>query len=135
MGPSGSPTLELRRAESGHDLWVAIEASQYARLIDYDKPRTDLEAAWMKDLIDLFTECSEHWERRSALDQKVALEQLGNRLTALGEVGLFVYSGITQRRFDTDEAEPIDLPVAVLIIRRDDQPTFTVKLPGAMDVD
>jgi hypothetical protein len=135
MTPTNSETIELCRADSGHDLWAAIEAAQYARLIDYDEPRTDEEASRMSDLIGLFAECAEQWERQDTSGQQLALEQLGIRLAALGEVGLFVYSTITQRRVETDEGGPVELPVAVLLVRREDRPAIAVELPGTMDAD
>jgi hypothetical protein len=135
MTQPSSDAIELRRAQRGPDLWAAIEAAQYARLVDYDAPRTDEEAARMADLIGLFSECSEEWESRNTSDQKLVLEQLDVRLSALGELGLFVYSGIAQRRLKTAEGAPVELPVAVLVIRRDDRPTVAIGLPAAIDID
>jgi len=127
--------IELRRAQRGSDLWAAVEAAQYARVIDYDEPRSGEEASRMTDLVVLFSECAEQWESRDMSGQKLALEQLDVCLAALGEVALFAYSGIVQRRLTTAEGGPVELPVAVLVIRRDDRPTIAIALPAAMDID
>lgn len=135
MTPSSSETIELLRAESGHDLWAAIEAAQYARLIDYDEPQSDEETSRMAELIGLFADCSEQWEQQDTAGQKLSLEQLGVRVAALAEVGLFVYSGIAQRLVSTDEGDQVELPVAVLIVRRDDYQVIAVTLPATMDTE
>lgn len=133
MAQSRSETLELYRADCGQDLWAAVEAAQYARLVEHDAPRTDVEAAQMQDLIGFFSDCSEQWERKSISDQAVALERLGNRVTALEGLELFVYWAVIEGRFNTPEGELVDLPLAVLTIARDRQPSITVNLPGAMN--
>ncbi len=135
MVESRPETLELHRADSGHDLWAAVEAAQYARVVEHDEPRTDLEAARMRDLIGFFSDCSEEWEGKSASDQTVALEQLGTRLAALEELELSVYWAVTQRGFDTAAGQPVELPVAVLTIARQAQPSITLHLPPTMDID
>lgn len=132
MAEPRSETIELRRAASGHDLWSAVEAAQYARLVEHDEPRTDAEAARMRDLLGLFSECAEQWEGKSASDQTLALEQLGSRLTALERLNVSVYWAVIDRKVLTAEGDPVDLPVAVLAIARSVQPSITRDLPGTM---
>ena len=135
MTEATSVTLELSRADGAPDLWPAIEAAQYARIIDHETPRTDAEASAMADLVGFFSDCSEQWEQQSASEQKTALEQMGNRLTALRELGLFVYSGTTQIRVDTAEGATTALPLVVLIIRREYHQTIDITLPMSAGID
>jgi len=135
MARSHTQTVELRRADSGPDLWVAVEAAQFARVVDHAAARTDAEAARMQDLIGLFLECSEAWDGKTAADQTLALAQLGFRLSALAELELFTYWAVIQARCKTARGEPVELPMAILTIARDGQPSITVRLPGVMDID
>lgn len=131
MAQSRLETLDLHRADSGHDLWPAVEAAQYARLIEHDDPLTDVEAARMRDLIDFFSTCAEQWEGKPTADQAVALEQLELRVTALKALDLSVYWAVMQGRFATAEGDPVDLPVAVLSIAHGGAPSIAVCLPTA----
>jgi len=130
-----SETIELQRAERGHDLWAAVEAAQYARIVDHEAPRTKAEAERMQDLIEVFSDCAEAWERKSVADQTVALERLGTRLAGLDEFGLCAYWTVVERRFETAEGETVALPVAVLAILRDGRPAVTLELPHAVGAD
>ena len=135
MADLRSAPLKLHRAENGHDLWTALEASQYAKLIEHDEPLSTTEAGRMRDLIGFFSSCAEDWENRSASDQSLALEQLGIRLTALQELELHVYSAITKARFDTADGAAVHLPLAVVTILHDDRSTILVTVPRAFGVD
>ena len=88
----------------------------------------------MKDFVDFFSDCSEHWEVTSAMDQATALRQVGNRLSDLSELGLFVYWAVVQGSFGAAGGEPVDLPVAALTIARGGEPSVTVDVLGAPDV-
>ena len=126
--------LELQRAHGGPDLWVALEAAQYAKLVDHDDPRTGMESERMLALVGFFEDCSEDWERRSVSDQSIALEQLGCRLEALREIDLHVYSAVARLGIETPVRETIHIPLAVLNISRQDFPSITVMLPRAVDL-
>jgi hypothetical protein len=132
MAPPKSDTIALQRADSGYDLWAAIEAAQYARLVEHDEPRTAMEAERLRDLVGFFSDCAEGWEGKSAADQGVALEQLGIRLTELGNLGLRAYWAVAERPFETAEGEEIALPVAILAVLRADHSAVTVELPPAI---
>lgn len=124
-----STTLELSRALSGQDLWAAIEAAQYARLIDHDVPATDIEARWIEDLIRLFSDSAEEWEDLSSSDQALVLERLGSHVEVLREFDLAVYTTVTRGSFEAEDGETVQLPLAVLTITRDDGPSVTIGLP------
>ncbi len=134
MAQSRSGKLELRRADSGQDLWSAVEAAQYGRVVGHDTPGNDAEADCMQDLLGFFADCSEQWGGKSTVDQTLALQQLGSRLAALEELELHVYWAVVRGRFDTAEGQQVELPVAVLTIARNGQPTLTVDLPGEIDL-
>lgn len=125
--------MELRRADSGPDLWPAVEAAQYARLVKHEPPATDAEAASIQAVVDLFAACAEQWERQSAADQAITLEQLDGQMAALRALGLYVHWAVTKRRFDSAEGAPVDLPVAVVTVTHRDEPTITAALPDAID--
>lgn len=135
MAQSRTRTFELRRADGGPDLWVAVEAAQYARVVDHVAPRTDAEAARMQDLIGFFLECSEAWDGKTAADQTLALERLGTRLAALAELQLFVYWAVVQGKCRTAQGKPVELPMAILTIARDGRPTISVRLPDVLGID
>lgn len=132
MTSPDSGTIELRRARRGQDLWTAIEAAQYARIVEHDTPQSEAEAERLRDLVGFFSDCAEAWEEKSAADQTVALERLGSHLASLEEDGLFAYWGVVERRFETSEGEPVALPVAILAVLRDGRPAVTVDLPPAI---
>lgn len=128
-------TLDLHRAVNGHDLWTAIEAAQYARLIDHDRPETRIEASWIEDTISLFSDSAEEWEDKSASDQAFVLERLGGLLDTLRELGLSAYWAVTRGRIAAEDGAAVQLPVAILTIARDDGPTVTIDLPEGLGLD
>ncbi len=134
MSEKRTEPLELTRVDGGADLWVAIEAAQYAKLVEHDSPLSHLEAARMQNLLGLFEDCSEDWESKTTHDQTMALEQLGCRLSALREVRLHVYSAVTKMGFETPAEQLVQMPLAVLNIRRALKPSITVLLPSALDL-
>lgn len=126
-------TIELQRADSGQDLWTAVEGAQYARLIRPDDPRTQSEAERMQDLIDLFSGCAEDWEQRSPADQAVALEQLGYRLSTLEELALFVHWGAIRGRVTSAEGNLVEVPIVILTISRSGGATIEIELPETIE--
>lgn len=127
-------TLELRRALTGQDLWAAIEAAQYARLIDHDVPATAIEARWIEDLISLFSDSAEAWEDKSPADQAFVLERLGSHIDTLRELELSVYSTVTGGTFEAEDGEPVQLPLAILTITRDTALSVTIDLPDGASI-
>jgi hypothetical protein len=135
MAESRSEPIELRRADSGYDLWPAVEAAQYARLVEHVEPHNGNEAGRIEEFVDCFSDCSERWEERSSPDQAIALEQLSHRVVALEELGLSVYWAVMERSFDTADGGRVDMPIAVLAISRDDRPSIVAELPTAVTVE
>ncbi len=128
-------TVTLQRADSGPDLWTAVEAAQYARLIEHDPPDSAAEAEGMAALIGLFAECSEAWERQTASDQALALERFGSGIEALRKQGLFVHWGVTGRCVQDDQGDSVELPVAVLTITRRADPAIAAEVPAALEAE
>lgn len=135
MAAPHSETIALQRAENGHDLWAAIEAAQFARIVEHDAPRGEIEAERTAALVEFFSDCAEAWEEKSAAEQTAALERLGRHLAALEDAGLFAHWAVIERAFDTAEGETVVLPVAVLAIARDAGPELSLAVPKPVGTD
>ena len=120
----------LQRAESGQDLWAAVEGAQYARMIKTDEPGDDAEASRMQALIDLFSDCAERWEEMSPADHSLALEQIGRRLAELAEIRLHVHWGVVPGHVQSGSGDLVEVPIVVLSIAGDDSPQIEIALPG-----
>lgn len=132
-GPS-PVRMELARADGGRDLWTVIEAAQFAKLLDHGRPRTDGEAERLRSFVDLFEDCAEGWDGRSASEQTMALEQFDHRLAALGQLDLRVYSAVARFTLEAARGGVVRLPLAVVAIRRDDRPSISLDLPRTAGV-
>ena len=123
-------TLTLQRARSGQDLWTAIEAAQYARLIRHEDPQSDAEAAGMQAFVGLFSDCAERWEAQSPDDQSLALKQVDAHVAALGELELFVFWGVLEGKLGA-----ADVQIAVIIIGRNGDNRIEVAMPATIEIE
>ena len=129
-----SQTIELRLAETGTELWPAVEAAQYARLISHDPPTGAGQEQVIARFIEAFAACIETWEELEPLRRTTLLAGLSAQLDALQRCGLFVHwaaidSGIA------GAASSVRMPLAVLTISQTDLPTARVQLPAELQVD
>lgn len=142
---SAPPTerITTRRAVLGRDLWTAIEAAQFARIILCEEPRTDAERDVQAAFVDTLTRHVEDWEETAPLAQATALEGIGRCLVDLERVGFRVHWCVTERMMpDDDEADEPDepdephrpMPLAVVIVDRTDDAELTVELPLDLDM-
>ncbi|HSA80400.1 MAG TPA: hypothetical protein VLE23_06225 [Geminicoccaceae bacterium] len=128
-----SVTLQL--AESGRDLLAAIEAAQFARLVDRSEPDGPAEAAAVDGFVDLFLAASESWDDVAAVERAGLLARLGERLDRLEGCGLFVYWCRVELAVARTDGTALQLPLTILSIGRSGAPTIEVAIPGALALD
>ena len=116
--PTAAPTerITTRRAEQGLDLWIAIEAAQYARVILCEEPHSEAEREAQTAFIDSLTQHVEDWEEAPPMVQSTALEDVGRRLADLDRNGFCVHWAVTERAVDQSEEPSGTMPLAVLIV-------------------
>ena len=83
MDPTPQHSVELQLAESGRDLIAAIEAAQFARVIDRGEASGAAEAAAIEGFAELFAAAAESWERLAAAERARLLARLGDQLERL----------------------------------------------------
>jgi hypothetical protein len=127
-------TIELRLAETGTELVPAIEAAQYARVIQAAEPDDPAEERALAGFNEAFSGSAETWESLSAPERAMRLRGLSARLEALERCGLFVHWGTVTRRFAVPGQRAVDLPLAIVAISRTGGPTLRILLPGEMAV-
>ena len=132
---SAQDTLDLRRALKGTDLWPAVEAAQFARVVVHDEPANDDETRALRDFVEAFSAATESWEGTPIENRGVFLEILGGHVRTLEGLGLFVHWGCVERTLAVpggDEAAPGSL--AIVSVDRVRLSTVTVALPEELDV-
>ncbi|HEX5794687.1 MAG TPA: hypothetical protein VFY19_02515 [Geminicoccaceae bacterium] len=135
MAPAPQQTVELQLAESGRDLVAAIEAAQFARVIDRAEASGAAEAAAVEGFAELFAAAAESWEDLAAADRTRLLARLGDQLERLEDDGWFVHSGRVALAVARAEREALQLPLAVVTIGRSGAPTRRVAIPAALALD
>jgi hypothetical protein len=126
-------TLELRLAETGTELWPAVEAAQYARLINHDPPASTPEEQAVARFLEAFAACVEAWGDPEPLRRTGLLTGLTAQLGALQRSGLFVHWAVIDGGAG-GTGTVVGMPLAVLTISRNDLPTARVELPGRLEV-
>lgn len=134
MSEPGYETVELRLAEAGSELWQAVEAGQYARVIQPAEPENDAEADAMARFVETFTDCTEGWEAMAEADRQAALAGLGGQLEALERCGLFVHWAAVTRRFAAPGEGEVELPLAIVTISRTAAPAASMLLPTDLGI-
>jgi hypothetical protein len=133
VSKTGSQTVELHLAETGTELWAAVEAAQYARLITHEPSESAAEHRAVTRFVEAFGACAETWEDLQAVHRAGALAGLSAQLDALQRCGLFVHwaaidAGIAQA------GRRVTMPLAVLTIGRSNLPKVQVRLPDELEV-
>lgn len=126
-------TIELRLAETGSELWPAIEAAQYARLISHDPSPGAADEQAIARFIAAFAECAETWEELEAVRRMGAIAGLSAQLEALQRRGLFVHWAAIDAGI-AEAGRSVRMPLAVLTVSRNSLPTTQVQLPGELEV-
>ncbi len=130
-----SQNIELRLAASGEELAVAIEAAQFARVIQPGAPDDPAEAAAIEAFVELFATAAESWDQLGAGARGGLLRQLARRLDALEQHGWFVHWATAAIGVPDREQEALQLPLAVLSVSRSSEPSLQARIPGALPVD
>lgn len=129
-----SRQVELRLAESGAELAPAIEAAQFARVIDHGAPEHPAEAAAVEAFVTLFATAAERWEELGPLARTGLLARLGDQIEALGRQGWFVHWG-TSALGVAGQQGALQLPLAILSISRSSQPTIRARMSGELAIE
>ena len=128
-----SVTLQL--AESGRDLVAAIEAAQFARLVDRNQPHGPTEAAVVEAFVESFLAAAERLDDVAPVERAGLLARLSERLDRLEGRGLFVYWGRVELTLARPDRAALQLPLAILSIGRSGEPTIDVAIPSALALD
>jgi hypothetical protein len=129
-----SQTVELRLAETGAELWPAVEAAQYARLISHEPPAGAGQERAIARFVEAFVGCAETWEELEPMRRSGALAGLGAQLDALQRHGLFVHWAALEAGI-AGSGGAVRMPLAILTIGPSDLPSARVQLPGELEVD
>ncbi|MDA0261879.1 MAG: hypothetical protein O3A21_06765 [Proteobacteria bacterium] len=127
--------ITAQRADRGADLWTAVEAAQFAHVVERDHRDRAGESESAEAFLSLFFELAEDWDETDSHDQATALAQLDTRLRGLAKRELFVHVAVVQRDFATSGGEVASLPIAVLKVGRAAFPSITIRLAKVMDAD
>jgi hypothetical protein len=126
-------TIELKLAETGTELWPAVEAAQFARLINHEPPASAAEEEAISRFVEAFVGCAETWEDLQAERRAGALAGLSAQLEALQRCGLFVHWAAIDAGI-AEAGRRVTMPLAVLTISRTDLPEARVRLPDELEV-
>ena len=133
MSKPRNQTIDLQLAETGTELWPAVEAAQYARLINHEPPASAAEDEAITRLVQAFAECAETWEELQAERRAGALAGLSAQLEALQRCGLFVHWAAIDAGI-AEAGRRVTMPLAVLTISRSNLPEARVRLPDELQV-
>ena len=133
MSKSTHQTIELRLAETGSELWPAVEAAQYARLISHDPPASAADERAIVRFVEVFLECADNWDDLQNGRRLGATTGLSAQLEALQRCGLFVHWAAIDASV-TEAGRRVLMPVAVLTVSRSSLATTQVRLPGELQV-
>ena len=134
MEQESAERVDLELARKGAALWTALEAAQYARLVDADPPRSEAERAEVEAFLDAFGRCAEGWEDVPDQSKAVLFATLDARLSALAELGLHVHAGTIRRAFEGG-GHAVEMLIAILRIGRNANAVEPVRVPQKLGVD
>jgi hypothetical protein len=125
--------IELQLAETGMELKPAVEAAQYARVIDHAAPASAAEEEALARFLEAFGGCAETWEELQVVGRSSALAGLSARLESLQRCGLYVHWAAIDARLAAAGGR-VTLPLAVLTISRSNLPEAQVRLPDELEI-
>jgi hypothetical protein len=126
--------VELRLVGTGGDLLPAIEAAQFARLIDQPERADSSEVAVVAALVETFEQAAEKWDDLPPAARNGLLARLGGQLDKLERIGLFVHWGrVALQLGAVGGGRP--LPLAIVAIGRSSEPTVEVTIPGTVAIE
>ena len=127
--------VTAERADRGADLWTAVEAAQFAHVVERDVEENGVQSESAAAFLSLFFELAEDWDGIDSNDQATALAQLDTHLRRLAERELFVHVAVVQREFAIPSGEVASLPIAIVRVGRAALPSITIPLPDVMDAE
>jgi len=127
-------TVELRLALKGTELWPAVEAAQFGRVIIHDEPGNEDETRALHDFVEAFSAVTESWERTPIENRGAFLGILGDHVKTLEGLGLFIHWGCIERRLAAPGSDGVRVTLAIISVDRLRLSTVTVALPEALDV-
>ncbi len=133
MSKPRDQTIEVQLAETGTELWPAVEAAQYARLINHEPPASAAEEEAIARFVEAFAACAETWADLQAERRTGALAGLSAQLEALQRCGLFVHWAAIEAGI-AEAGRRVTMPLAVVTISRTNLAEARVRLPDALEV-
>ncbi len=130
MSEASFDRIELRRVQSGLELWTAIEAAQYGHVLDHEEPRNSAEREAMSAFARSFARWVEEWEQRPQEVQSGILDELGRQLARLAEEGLSLFAATIEREVETESGAHVRMPIALLRISRSSAMRDELLLPS-----
>jgi hypothetical protein len=127
--------VELQLAEAATDLLPAIEAAQYARVVDHAEPADAGEAEAIDEAVETYLEAAEAWDELTPSGRERVLAKLGDHLDGLDSGGLFVHWGVVKLALPDGSGQVRELPLAILSIDRLALPTIEVAIPAGLALD
>lgn len=127
-------TVQLQIAARGADLWLALEAAQYARMLIREEPVSSQQADVVDAFAQAFSGYTENWEDNTAQNSSAVLEALGAHLDALRGQGLQVHWAIVQHSYETEDADITTIPLAIISVTPDLSPTIHLAMPDNLDI-
>jgi hypothetical protein len=127
--------VELRLAGSGRELAAAIEAAQFARVIDQGSPEDPEDAVAIEAFVVLFTAAAERWDELGQVTRAGLLARLGEQLDTLARRGWFVHRATSALGVTGRQQGALQLPLAILSIGRSSEPSIRARIPGELAID
>ncbi len=131
---TGYAPVSLSLAERSLDLWPALEAAQFARIVNRDPPSGDVQDDAMRRFIAIFAELAESWETVPVASRVPALDGINRYLVGMRENGIFVHAAAVECAFSSEGNAAQSFPMAVLNLGRDGIPVVTLMIPQSIDV-
>lgn len=127
-------TVELQIAARGADLWLALEAAQYARMLIREEPKSSRQHDVVEAFAEAFAGYTENWEDNTAQNSSAVLEALGAHLDTLRGQGLQVHWAIVEHSYETADADITTIPLAIISVTPDSSPTIQLAMPEDLDI-
>lgn len=131
---SGFAPVALSLAQRSLDLWPALEAAQFARIVNRDAPAGGAQEDAMRTFIAVFSELAESWESVPVASRVPALDGIDRYLVRMRDNGIYVHAAAVECAFASDGHAAEAFPLAVLNLGRDGLPVVTLMIPQAIDV-
>lgn len=130
QGSEEFQVIRLQRADQAADLWSAIEAAQYGRILHQEDAEKADDPAPLGTFLGLLSEVVEVWEEVTPESQIALLQKLDAPLSALQRLGHQVHWGLIRRTVGLAGGGAVEIPLAVFRVSRDLDTSLEVALPS-----